>query len=75
MLHVSGRSFAARLMAQDSGAALFRRLIWLYHLGSFAAVGVTLFLVLLGLEFTPWQWATFWVAVPIGVGRPARRTP
>ena len=51
----------------DSGRALFWRLFWIYILGSFVAVGVTLFLGTLGLEFTFWQWAAFWGSVPAGV--------
>jgi adenylate cyclase len=58
---------ASRPRAADSGRALFWRLIWIYHLASAVAVGVTLFLATLGLEFTARQWLTFWGAVPFGV--------
>src|SRR5690349_22158153 len=51
-----------------SGRALFWRLFWIYILGSFVAVGVTLFLGTLGLEFSLLQWAAFWGSVPVGVG-------
>jgi len=52
----------------DSARALFRRMVLIYFQGSAAAVVIALVLVLLGLEFTPWQWATLFMAIPAGVG-------
>ena len=57
----------AETKAADSGRALFWKLIWIYHLASFVAVAVTLFLGYLGLEFTGRQWLIFWMAVPFGM--------
>lgn len=54
--------------AHDSGRALFWRMVVLYHLGSIAAVIVTLILVFLGLEFTGWQWACMFMMLVPGVG-------
>ena len=53
--------------AQDSGRALFWRLIVIYHLASFTAVAISMGLGLLGLEFTGHQWLLFWLAAPFGV--------
>ena len=52
---------------QDSGRALFWRLIVIYHLASFTAVAISMGLGLLGLEFTGHQWLLFWLAAPFGV--------
>src|SRR5688572_22182139 len=40
---------------------------WLYLLASFAAAGVTLFLVLVGGEFTLRQWLIWGPMIPVGV--------
>ena len=40
---------------------------WLYLLASFAAAGVTLFLVLVGGEFTLRQWMIWGPMIPVGV--------
>ena len=40
---------------------------WLYLLASFAAAGVTLFLVLVGGEFTLRQWLVWGPMIPVGV--------
>jgi adenylate cyclase len=53
--------------ARSSARALFWRLVWLYALGSAAAVAITFALVLLGLEFTLWQWLAFLGLVWVGV--------
>jgi adenylate cyclase len=53
--------------ARDSGRALFWRMVVVYHLASLAAVVVTLLLVLLGLEFTGWQWACMFIMLLPGV--------
>ncbi len=58
---------AASAQTRDSARALFWRLVWLYALGSAAAVVITFLLVLLGLEFTLWQWLTFLGTVPVGI--------
>ena len=58
---------AAAKPVKDSGRAFFWRLIWIYLLASAVAVGVTIFLATLGLEFTLVQWLTFWGSVPFGV--------
>src|SRR5579859_148559 len=50
--------------AADSGAALFWRLFWIYILASVTAVSVSMFLGLLGLEFSGRQWLLFWLSVP-----------
>jgi adenylate cyclase len=50
--------------AVDSGRALFWRLFWIYILASVTAVSVSMFLGLLGLEFTSRQWLLFWLSVP-----------
>ena len=36
------------------------KLVWLYLQGSLAAVGITFFLVLAGLEFSGYQWIVIW---------------
>jgi adenylate cyclase len=54
-------------VARDSGRALFWRMVVLYHLGSLAAIVVTLLLVFLGLEFTGWQWACMFIMLGPGV--------
>ncbi len=59
---------AVPVQGKDSGRSLFWRMVVLYHQGSVAAVIITLILVYLGLEFTPWQWATLFMAIPFGVG-------
>ena len=53
--------------ARDSGRALFWRMVVVYHLASLAAVVVTLLLVLLGLEFTGWQWVCMFIMLLPGV--------
>lgn len=53
--------------ARVSGRALFWRMVVLYHLGSAAAVVVTMILVFLGLEFTGWQWACMFIMLGPGV--------
>ena len=63
-----GAGGAVPASAKDSGRALLWRMVVLYHQGSAAAVVITLTLVYLGLEFTPWQWATLFMAIPVGVG-------
>jgi adenylate cyclase len=50
-----------------SSQTLFWRMTWLYLLASFAAAGVTLFLVLVGGEFTARQWLIWGPMIPIGV--------
>jgi adenylate cyclase len=50
--------------AVDSGRALFWRLFWIYILASVTAVSVSMFLGLLGLEFSGRQWLLFWASVP-----------
>ena len=55
-------------VVRDTGRALFWRMVVLYHLGSLAAVVITLILVLLGLEFTGWQWISWLIGMPVGVG-------
>jgi hypothetical protein len=57
---------AAPESARDSGRSLFWRMVWLYGLGSAAAVVVVCFLVLIGLEFTLWQWIAFLIVMPFG---------
>src|SRR5690349_21583925 len=51
----------------SSAKAAYRHLVWIYLLGSFAAVTVTLLLALLGLEFTAAQWAGLLAATPLAV--------
>ena len=63
-----GAGEAVPAPAKDSGRALLWRMVVLYHQGSAAAVVITLTLVYLGLEFTPGQWATLFMAIPVGVG-------
>jgi adenylate cyclase len=64
----AGAGEAVPAAEKDSGRALFWRMVVLYHQGSAAAVVITLILVYLGLEFTPWQWATLFMAIPLGIG-------
>jgi adenylate cyclase len=51
----------------QSSRALFWRLVWLYQGGCAAAVVVTLLLVLLGLEFSLFQWIVLLIEVPFVV--------
>src|SRR4051794_26390597 len=51
----------------DTARALFWRLVWLYQGGCFTALSVTMLLVLLGLEFTFFQWCVLFVETPIVV--------
>jgi adenylate cyclase len=53
--------------AVGSGRALFRRMAVLYLLGSLAAVVISLLLVLIGLEFTGWQWVSWLALAPAGI--------
>ena len=57
----------ARQPGTASADGLFRRLVWLYVKSSLAAVAVTFFLALLGLEFTPLQWGLFLAVSPFGI--------
>jgi hypothetical protein len=50
-----------------TSAALFWRITWMYLLASFAAAGVTLFLVLVGGEFSLRQWLVWGPMIPVGV--------
>ena len=50
-----------------SSRALFRRMTWLYLLASFAAAGVSLILVIVGLEFTARQWLIWGPMIPFGM--------
>jgi len=58
---------AAPAAVNDSARPLFWRLVWLYCLGSTAAVVITFFLVLIGLEFTLWQWISFLSTIWTGI--------
>jgi adenylate cyclase len=51
----------------DSGRSLLWRLIFIYLSATAVATSLTLLLGLLGLEFAPRQWVTFWMAVPFAV--------
>ncbi|MFA7751940.1 hypothetical protein, partial [Klebsiella pneumoniae] len=51
----------------DSARSLLWRLIWIYQGGCAAAVVITLTLVLLGLEFTGYQWTVVLLMLPIAV--------
>lgn len=62
----AGRAKAA-VTPRRSSRALFWRMTWLYLLASFAAAGVTLFLVLVGGEFTLRQWLIWGPMIPVGV--------
>ena len=53
--------------AGHSGPALLRRLIWIYVVGSVAATAMTLFLMLLGLQFTLRQWGIVVLLTPFAV--------
>jgi adenylate cyclase len=67
--HSVGRSVTERSgIASVSAAALERRLIWLYVLGSAAAVAVTFFLVFIGLQLNLYQWICLLGYAPICVG-------
>ena len=61
----AGRAKAG--VPRRSSRALFWRMTWLYLLASFAAAGVTLFLVLVGGEFTLRQWLIWGPMIPVGV--------
>ena len=61
----AGRAKAG--VPRRSSRALFWRMTWLYLLASFAAAGVTLFLVVVGLEFSLRQWLIWGPMIPIGV--------
>ncbi|MEX2643389.1 MAG: GAF domain-containing protein, partial [Acetobacterales bacterium] len=50
-----------------TAGVLLRRLIMLYVWGSAAAVVITFFLVLVGLEFTPEQWLGLFLITPFAV--------
>src|SRR4051794_36737736 len=59
---------AARKSGQRSSAkALWRHLVWLYVVGSVAAVVVVFSLALLGLELTLYQWGALLSTTPFGV--------
>jgi len=58
---------ASAVSAPDSGRLLFWRMVWLYCLGTGAAVVICLLLVWLGLEYTPRQWVLFFGVLPFGV--------
>ena len=51
----------------DSARALFRRLVWIYQGGCAAALAVTLFIVLLGIELTVRQWIIMVAMMPLGI--------